>query len=377
MELQDQMKADLDKVYAKHASSLPWLRERTIFVTQHGSRCYGTSRPESDIDYKGIAIPPRAYFHGFASNFEQAESKHDPDCTIYDLRKFFQLASQCNPNIIEVLFTDAVDHVVTTPLAYKLFDNRNLFVTRKALHTFSGYSRAQMKRLLAHKRWLDNPPKAPPTRAEFGLPERTVIPKDQLMAAEGAIQKLYEKWTSLDVIVDKLDQAQKIELKADLTDLLASRRVVPEAIYHSAADRLGYDTNFIALLDRERAYRARHKEWTQYQTWLRERNPARAALEAAYGYDAKFAMHLVRLTKMCREIITLGKVIVKRPDADELLAVRNGAWPFDKLVEWSDQQDAELHKLVETSPLPWGPDQPRLEALCMEIVELALAGDRT
>mgnify|MGYP001607055563 CR=1 FL=1 len=46
----------------------------------------------------------------------------------------------------------------------------------------------------------------------------------------------------------------------------------------------------------------------------------------------KHAMHLVRLMRMCKEILITCEVVVKRPDREELLAIRNGAWSYYKLI---------------------------------------------
>lgn len=91
-----------------YRGNLYWLKENTILLTKHGSHAYGLNTLTSDLDIKGIAIPPREYFLGFLHRFEQAESKN-PDLVIYDIRKFCTLASDCNPNIIEVLYTDEED----------------------------------------------------------------------------------------------------------------------------------------------------------------------------------------------------------------------------------------------------------------------------
>jgi hypothetical protein len=138
---------------------------------------------------------------------------------------------------------------------------------------------------------------------------------------------------------------------------------------------LGLDDNFLALLQKERAFKAKQTEWEQYQNWLKTRNPKRAELEAKFGYDTKHASHLVRLMKMCREILTDGKVIVKRvEDREELLAIKNnGIWTYDQLIEWSDRQEKELNDLYKTSTaLPREPNHRYLDNLCQIMVEEAL-----
>ena len=66
------------------------------------------------------------------------------------------------------------------------------------------------------------------------------------------------------------------------------------------ARQVGLDENFIALLDRERQYTSRLRDWQSYREWQENRNPARAALEARHGYDCKHASHLGKHTVLCR-----------------------------------------------------------------------------
>lgn len=267
-----------DGLFARFASSLPWLREGTILLASHGSQAYGTALPTSDHDYKGVAIPPAAYFHGFTRRFEQAEGR-DPDLVIYDVRKFCGLAAACNPAIIEVLWVDEGDLALERPAGRLLREHRAAFLSRRVRHTFSGYALSQLQRIKTHRRWLLEPP------------------------AEGP-----------------------------------------------------------------------SKEWAQYQTWKRERNAARAELEARFGYDTKHAMHLVRLMRMAGEILETGRVQVKRPDAAELLEVRAGRWSYDALVAWAEEADRALDAVTERSPLPHSPDVDALDALCQRLVEASLAG---
>lgn len=120
----------------------------------------------------------------------------------------------------------------------------------------------------------------------------------------------------------------------------------------------------------ERAFFEAQREWEQYEKWLKERNAMRAKLEAKFGYDTKHAMHLVRLMRMCREILATGEVIIDRPDREELIAIRSGAWSYDQLMEWAERQDQALAVLYESCTiLPKTPDVKKLDALCIELVE--------
>lgn len=358
--------------WSQYTGNIKWLPERTLFLTRHGSHAYGTSLPTSDLDIRGIAISPIEYYLGMSLTFEQAVQNEPIDLTIFELRKFFKLASDANPNALEILFTDPSDHLHVHPLMQRLFDHRDLFLSQKTLHTFSGYSRAQLRRIQGHYRWLKSPPKAPPTRAEFNLPERTVIPADQLAAAQSAIKKQVDSWSWHDL--EDLDPSTRLmvqqEFERRLVEITQWHWADQEGhVWNAAARTIGVDENFIRLLDLERQYTARLKEWQQYQQWKATRNPARSALEEKFGYDTKHAMHLVRLLRMCGELLTEGVVRVRRPDAAELLEIRAGAWTYDQLLEYSDKEDARLHEVVKTSKLPKQPDRKRLDALCVEMIQ--------
>lgn len=310
---------DLNEIYS---GNLKWLVDRTIFCTVHGSQAYGTSLPTSDTDVKGVVVPPKEYYFSHDRKFEQAEQV-EPDMVIYSLQKFVNLASNCNPNIIEVLFTDPEHWIKVTPVGQKLYENRHLFLSKKAKHTFSGYAMAQLKRIKNHKAWLLNPPTHKPTREEYGLdPERKVS-----KSAMGAFDSLENNGHKFDERIMKL---------------------------------------FVA----ERAYHTALTHYSQYQNWKRTRNEKRAALEAKYGYDCKHAMHLVRLMRMGEEILTSGEVLVKRPDAEELLSIRSGEWTYDHLLEWAEKQDEKLSVLYESSNvLPRSPDNDKIRELCVELTE--------
>lgn len=352
--------------WTQYTGNLNWIPERTIFLCAHGSHAYGTSLPTSDHDYRGVVVAPREFYLGGLHRFEQAVCSA-PDLTIFDLKKFIGLASQCNPNVIEILFVDDSDRLQVTKHGERLLSIRDMFLTRRVKHTFSGYAASQLKRIDCHYRWLKSPPSAPPTRAEFGLPERSLMPRDQLEAAEAAVRQKLDSWS-----VDFLDQIQR-DLREAILQKMSSHLAELEVanngeLWQGAARTLGFSDNFIHLLDMERRYTSKRREWENYQHWKVTRNQARAELEAQHGFDTKHAMHLVRLMRMCREILETGKVIVKRPDADELLAIRRGAWSYDQLRDWAASEDVKLEELAKTSKLPKAPDVETIDRVCVEII---------
>lgn len=229
-----------------YQGDLAWLQDRTVLLMRSGSHAYGLNTPESDLDVKGVCIPPRKYFLGFLNHFEQAESHSPLDLTIFDIRKFFKLCADCNPNIIEMLFTDASDMLLTHSLGRRLLEHREAFLSRKARHTFSGYAMAQLKRIRTHRRWLISPPTHKPSRAEFNLPETNILDG----SLRGAIESL--------------------AISSDWT---------PEMLEGQ------FGSLVMDAYQRERAYHNKLTEWGQFENWKKTRNPKRAALEARVGHD--------------------------------------------------------------------------------------------
>ncbi|MGD9725427.1 MAG: nucleotidyltransferase domain-containing protein [Nitrospira sp.] len=295
-----------------------FVTDELIFMTLAGSRMYGTNVEGSDIDKRGVCVPPRIVVYGLARNFSIQEVPGE-DTVIYALRKFIQLAMDCNPNIIELLFAPNDCIEVLHPTWEKLREKRQLFLTAKAYHTFTGYAHQQMKRIKGHRGWLLDPPTHQPTREEFGLSE----------AGQGV-----------------RDLAKGI----DATEI--SQEVV-------------------VIIEKEKAYKAALTRWQQYQKWKTERNAARAELEAMFGYDCKHAMHLMRLLRMGRQILTEGKLDVRRPDASELLEIRRGGWSYERLVEEADAIKTELDEIYENGNyvVPFGPPQLEISDFCIDLHE--------
>jgi predicted nucleotidyltransferase len=302
---------------------------------------------------------------GFSQKFEQAIRSKPYDLVVYDIRKFMNHAADGNPAFIEILWTDESDILYCSKEGQKLRAARSLFLSQKIKHTFSGYAISQLKRIQTHRKWLLDPPKAPPTRQAYGLMERRMLSEDQQGALNTLIQKTMAEW---DLDLSDLDEARRIYLTAQIEKALGAA----EDRFQLAGKRLGFDENFLDYLAKEKQYSTAQRQWEQYNTWKKERNPDRAALEARFGLDCKHASHLVRLLRMCREILETGQVIVKRPDAEELLAIKNGAWSYEQIVEFAAREDKLLDEVKKQSKLPRMPDRDRIDDLCQEIVRESL-----
>ena len=143
------------------------LKERTILLTVAGSRAYGMSVSSSDVDVKGVCIPTKEYMMGFINNFEQADKpshmmafydclnkeeklkadNKDFEGSVYGIKKFFKLAADNNPNILDILFCrdEEIRHI--TSAGVFLRNNRDSFISSKCRWTFAGYAKSQLKRI--------------------------------------------------------------------------------------------------------------------------------------------------------------------------------------------------------------------------------------
>lgn len=359
--------------------NISYVISHTIFETIVGSQAYGLSTPESDVDKAGVMIPGKEFFLGL-NRFDQFQGFLGEDHVVYDIRKALRLMGDCNPNMLDLLFVPDRCIKIMTPYWEKIREHRDLFVSLKCKFTFSGYAISQLERIKTHRKFILNPALRMPLRADFGLPEDTIFPTAQLKSLvctvlgdffmeeskedflnelDGIygdyIMPLFYKFVREDRRKVAIDWLQ-ISLKSQVSTL---RAVGPKYL----------KDEYIEMAEKELQFYNAQNEWDRYQQWQKTRNKKRADLEAKYGFDCKHAMHLIRLIRMCKEILETGHVNVDRSniDAEELLSIKNGAWKYEKIEEYTLTMNKVLDDLYKTSKLQKSSQINHISQLCTDV----------
>ncbi len=137
--------------------NIDWLKNRTILLTITGSYAYGTNTPESDIDYKGVCIPPEEYYFGLKTFNDYnttggknwKNTKDDVDISIMHINKFVSDAMQGVPNNIEILFVKPEHILSINEFGKELISHRHDFLSKALKHKFGGYAHSQLMKLIA------------------------------------------------------------------------------------------------------------------------------------------------------------------------------------------------------------------------------------
>ena len=109
----------------------------------------------------------------------------------------------------------------------------------------------------------------------------------------------------------------------------------------------------------------------QRQRLLHERggkDVKRPALEAAHGYDTKYAMHMLRLGFEGVELLTTGRITlpIVEPTRGYLRDVRQGRVDLQAVLTRAGELEREIEDLLDTSPLPDRPDVDAAERFLVD-----------
>ncbi len=120
------------------------LHECVIYRCIVGSRAYGLDDANSDIDRRGIYLPPAQMHWSLYGVPEQLDTPETEEC-YWELQKFLILALKANPNVLECLYTPLVE--TASELAQELLAMRGVFLSQLVYQTYNGYVMSQFKKL--------------------------------------------------------------------------------------------------------------------------------------------------------------------------------------------------------------------------------------
>lgn len=95
----------------------------------------------------------------------------------------------------------------------------------------------------------------------------------------------------------------------------------------------------------------------------------RAALVEQFGYDVKFAYHVVRLAQEAEMILLKGDLDIEA-GREELKAIRRGEWTLPYLQEWFAKRTAMLDEVFLKSDLRSEPNFDELNRVLMVCLEI-------
>lgn len=129
---------------------------------------------------------------------------------------------------------------------------------------------------------------------------------------------------------------------------------------------------------REKRHLFLHKGcWTKFKGYayaqvhkMRTKEPEgkRQAIVERYGYDVKFAYHVVRLLNEVEQLLTEGDMDLAR-DKEQLKAIRRGDWTQTQVEDYFSEKEKHLEQLYAESKLPQAPDKSAIKALLLQCLE--------
>lgn len=341
------------------------LKEKNLIIYEciSGSKAYGLDILTSDTDIKGVFILPQEDFFGL--NYISQISDETNDTVYYELGRFIELLEKNNPNILELLATPADKIISKHPFLDEI--EPKMFISKRCKDTFGGYAFTQVKKARGLNKKIVNPiDKKKKTILEFCyvLYEKGSIPLMKWLALMGIgqvecglvniphVKDLYG------VFLDKTNSLgyKGIMKKENATTVLLSS--VPKS-----ENPIGY------LYLNQDGYIKYCKDYRAYWEWVNNRNQARYQNNVEHGknYDSKNMMHTFRLLDMAIEVLETGKVIVKRPNREELLSIRKGEWSYDDLISKADEKMEEVKRAFNKSKLPDQPDKKKIKSLLVNL----------
>ena len=112
-----------------------------------------------------------------------------------------------------------------------------------------------------------------------------------------------------------------------------------------------------------------HQQMAKLTRGAQRANSKRQETIDKFGFDTKFAYHIVRLILECEQILTTHDLRLDR-DREVYKSIRRGEWSIEKIKNWYDKKEQHLEDLYHKSDLQAYPDNEKLKTLLIECLEI-------
>jgi hypothetical protein len=260
-----------------------------------------------------------------------------------------------------------------------VLNHRDLFISKKAYHTFSGYAFAQIKKARGQNKLIYNPePKDRPTQIDYCWIIPSPYPDDPARMPGRPIPL---KDSGIDLPQHHAAKLEHVPMTYRLYHYGESARgvfrgepatsqiLVAESI--PIADERPRFRGY--LIFNEDEYAQGVKRWQNYWTWIENRNDQRWITQEAgqVDYDLKNMMHCMRLMFSCESILRHGMPRVKftGPDREFLMDVRRGKFIYDDLMKIVEEKMQLLEELYVSSTVRHEAARGEIDGLFSSIVD--------
>jgi hypothetical protein len=334
---------------------------RPLYLVVRGSHAYGTNIETSDTDYAGVFIQSMDDILG--NSYKEQINDDTNDTVIYEVRRFLELLGSNNPTVLELLNTPEDCVIYKDPIFDMVLENRDKFITKICAKSFGGYAKQQISKAKGQdkKQNWEKDKVTRKTPLDFCYIHRgeKSIPLVSFMEEKGMDQR----FCGLSNVPHSRDTyALFYDFKEEETDgeikNLGFKGIAFEDSNQVRLSSIPIDTPknyFIGHVSYNKDGYSQHcKDYKSYQEWLENRNLARWVDVQSHGQkiDGKNMMHCKRLMEMAKEIGQGKGIIVRRPNALELISIRKGEVDLQTLIDSVEDEIKEVDKIFEDSNLP-------------------------
>lgn len=339
----NEIKSSLSSSKYDFLKTNPHLGNNIILLGLGGSHAYGTNVETSDVDIRGCTLNTKNEILT-NQNFEQFENA-DTDTTIYSFNKLIHLLSNVNPNTIELLGLKPEHYLYVAPIGQELLNNKNLFLSKKAVHSFGGYANQQLWR-------LNNK-----AVRSIGQAEKEQHILNTINSASCSFKEKYFPLSENDNISLYIDTSEHKDLDKEI---------------------------FMDINLTHYPLRDWKSMWAEMNNIVKDYSKFGSRNSRAAEHDklGKHMMHLVRLYLMCLDILERKEIITYREkEHDFLMEIRNGKYldsnkqPIPEFFDIVNYFEKRLEYAKENTDLPDKPNYKGINEFLVSVNERVVRGE--